>query len=125
MTPQSTVEAFIRHWNSNDMEAMYALCRDDVLWHNIPMDPIRGKPAMREAIDGFMAGVDSCDWQIHAIAANGALVLTERTDGFLLKNGRRAAIRTMGAFELDTDGLIAVWRDYFDMAELTREFAAA
>lgn len=125
MTPQATITAFIGHWNSGDMEAMYALCREDVTWHNIPMEPVRGKPAMRGAVDGFMAGVASCDWQIHAIAANGNAVLTERTDAFTLKDGRRAAIRVMGTFELDGDGLIVAWRDYFDMAEFGREFAPA
>lgn len=123
MTPIDTVTAFIAHWNSGDMDAMYAMCREDVIWHNIPMEPIHGKPAMRDAVAGFMVGVDSCDWQIHAIAANGNTVLTERTDGFAMKDGRRAAIRLMGAFELDADGQIAAWRDYFDMAEFSREFA--
>lgn len=125
MTPQDTVTTFIGHWNSGDMEAMYALCADDVVWHNIPMDAIHGKPAMREAVDGFMGNVAACDWQIHAIAANGATVLTERTDGFTFNDGRRAAIRVMGTFEIGPDGLIIAWRDYFDMVEFQREFLGA
>ena len=51
------------------------------------------------------------------------MVLTERTDGFIFKDGRRAAIRVMGTFEVGEDGLITAWRDYFDMAEFAREFA--
>jgi limonene-1,2-epoxide hydrolase len=124
MTPTQTVTAFIAHWNSGDMEAMYAMCAEDIVWHNIPMEPIAGKPAMRAAVAGFMAGVTACDWQIHAIAENGSTVLTERTDAFTLKDGRRAAIRVMGAFEIGADGLIAAWRDYFDLGEFQREFAA-
>ena len=123
MTPIETIETFIAHWNSGDMEAMYGLCAEGVVWHNIPMEPFAGKPAMRAAVDGFMAEVASCDWQVHAIAANGNAVLTERIDGFTFKDGRKAAIRVMGTFELDTDGKIAAWRDYFDMGEFQREFA--
>ncbi len=123
MTPIETVEAFIGHWNSGDMEAMFALCTDDVVWHNIPMDPIAGKAAMREAVVGFMINVERCEWETHSIAANGNTVLTERTDAFALKDGRRAALRVMGTFELDSAGLISAWRDYFDMAEFQREFA--
>ena len=123
MSPVETVETFIGHWNSGDMEAMFALCSEDVIWHNIPMDPIHGKPAMREAVAGFMMNVESCEWQTHAIAANGNTVLTERTDGFALKDGRSAALRLMGIFEINGDGLISAWRDYFDMAEFQREFA--
>jgi limonene-1,2-epoxide hydrolase len=125
MTPQDTVTAFIGHWNSGDMEAMYALCAEDVVWHNIPMDPISGKPAMREAVGGFMGNVAASEWQIHAIAANGTTVLTERTDGFTFKDGRRAAIRVMGTFEIGADGRITAWRDYFDMLEFQREFLGA
>jgi len=125
MTPIETVTAFIAHWNSGDMEAMYDLCAEDVVWHNIPMEPIAGKPAMRAAVEGFMANVSQCDWQVHAIAANGATVLTERTDGFTFTNGRRATIRVMGTFECDADGRIIAWRDYFDMLEFQREFAGA
>lgn len=125
MTPQATVEAFIAHWNSGDMEAMYALCAENVVWHNIPMEPFAGKHAMRAAVEGFMADVAACDWQVHAIAANGNVVLTERTDGFTFKDGRRAAIRVMGTFEVDAEGKITAWRDYFDMLEFQREFAGA
>jgi limonene-1,2-epoxide hydrolase len=123
MTPQQTVEAFIGHWNRCDIEAMLALCADGIVYHNIPMEPIHGTAAMRAMVEGFLANIAACDWQTHAIAANGNVVLTERTDGFTFKDGRRAAIRVMGAFELGTDGLITGWRDYFDMAEFTREFA--
>jgi len=117
------VRAFIGHWNGGDMEAMYAMCAEDVVWHNIPMEPFSGKAAMREAVAGFMADVESCDWQTHAIAENGGTVLTERTDAFAMKDGRRAAIRVMGTFEFGPDGLITAWRDYFDMGEFQREFA--
>ncbi len=123
MTPLDTVNAFIERWNTGDRDAMYALCADNIVWHNIPMDPVEGKAAFRAAIDGFSGNIAGCDWQIHAIAANGNTVLTERTDGFTFTDGRRAAIRVMGTFEVDEGGLITVWRDYFDMAEFAREFA--
>lgn len=124
MTPQQTVEAFIGHWNACDVGAMMALCAPDIVYHNIPMEPIHGTTAMRAMVEGFLANIASCDWVTHAIAANGNTVLTERTDGFTFKDGRRAAIRVMGTFVLDDAGLIAQWRDYFDMAEFAREFAA-
>lgn len=123
MTPQQTVEAFIDHWNACDIDAMLSLCADDIVYHNIPMEPIRGTTAMRAMVEGFLVNIESCNWQTHAIAANGNVVLTERTDGFNFKDGRKAAIRVMGTFDLDDAGLISGWRDYFDMAEFQREFA--
>jgi limonene-1,2-epoxide hydrolase len=124
MTPQQTVEAFIGHWNDYDLDAILALCAEGMVWHNIPMEPVIGKPAIRAATEGFMADIATCEWITHAIAANGNRVLTERTDGFTFKDGRKAAIRVMGTFEVNADGLITQWRDYFDMGEFQREFAA-
>lgn len=123
-TPQQTVEAFIGHWNACDREALLALCAEDTVWHNVPMDPIRGKAAVGAAIAGFMANIVACDWITHAIAAAGRIVMTERTDGFAFADGRSAAIRVMGVFEVDENGLITAWRDYFDMLEFQREFAS-
>jgi limonene-1,2-epoxide hydrolase len=124
MTPQQTVEAFIGHWNDYDLDAILALCAEGMVWHNIPMEPAIGKPAIRAATEGFMADIATCEWITHSIAANGNRVLTERTDGFTFKDGRKAAIRVMGTFEVNADGLITQWRDYFDMGEFQREFAA-
>lgn len=123
MTPQQTVEAFIGHWNACDIDGMLGLCAPDIVYHNIPMEPVHGTAQMRAMIEAFLADLAACDWQTHAIAANGNTVLTERTDGFTFKDGRRAAIRVMGAFEIGADGLITGWRDYFDMLEFQREFA--
>jgi limonene-1,2-epoxide hydrolase len=123
MTPQETVEAFINHWNACDIDAMLSLCAEDIVYHNIPMEPVNGTAQMRAMVEGFLANIASCDWQTHAIAANGNVVLTERTDAFNFKDGRRAAIRVMGTFDLDANGRITGWRDYFDMAEFQREFA--
>jgi limonene-1,2-epoxide hydrolase len=123
MTPQQTVEAFIGHWNTCDIDAMLALCAEGIVYHNIPMEPIQGTVAMRAMVEGFLVDIAACDWQVHAIAANGNTVLTERTDGFIFKDGRRAAIRVMGTFEIGADGLITAWRDYFDMVEFQREFS--
>jgi limonene-1,2-epoxide hydrolase len=125
MTPQETVEAFIGHWNACDIEAMLALCADDIVYHNIPMEPVHGTTAMQAMVEGFLGNIERCDWQTHAIAANGNVVLTERTDIFHFKDGRRAAIRVMGTFEIGADGRIAGWRDYFDMLEFQREFAGS
>ena len=125
MTPQATVETFIAHWNACDIDAMLSLCAEDIVYHNIPMEPVVGTAQMREMVSGFLANIEKCDWQTHAIAANGNTVLTERTDIFHFTDGRRAAIRVMGTFDLDAEGRIAGWRDYFDMLEFQREFAPA
>ena len=125
MSPQQTVETFIAHWNACDTNAIMAMCAEAIIYHNIPMEPVVGTGQMRAMIEGFMGDIDRCDWQTHAIAATGNTVLTERTDIFHFKDGRTAAIRVMGTFDIGADGRITGWRDYFDSAEFQREFAPA
>jgi limonene-1,2-epoxide hydrolase len=121
MTPQQTVEKFINAWNTGDMAGAFGMMADDIVWHNIPMEPAVGMAGV-QALMGTFPPVEGTEWITHHIAANGKVVLTERTDKFLV-GGKWRAIRVMGTFEVNAEGKIAQWRDYFDMAEFQREFA--
>jgi limonene-1,2-epoxide hydrolase len=121
MTPQETVEAFIAGWNSGDLDAVYGMMADDIVWHNIPMEPANGIDGVKALMAQFPPS-EGIEFVTHHIAANGNMVLTERTDKFLI-GGTWRAIRVMGTFEIDGAGKIAQWRDYFDMLEFQREFA--
>lgn len=125
MTPKDHVEAFINSWNRLDLDAVEAAFDDAIIYHNIPMEPIAGKSAVCAGIRGFMADIRACDWQTHHIAAAGSVVLTERSDAFTLADGRIATVRVMGTFLLSPEGKITHWRDYFDSAEMAREFGMA
>ncbi len=121
MTPQETVESFIQAWNDMDLDTAYAMMAEDIVWHNIPMEPAIGVEGAKKLMEGFPPIV-KIDWKTHHIAVNGNVVQTERTDSFTFENGKTASIRLMGIFEVDADGKIAKWRDYFDMLEFQREF---
>jgi limonene-1,2-epoxide hydrolase len=121
MTPQQTVEVFIGAWNSGDLDSVYGMMADDIVWHNIPMEPAVGLDGVKALMASFPPS-EGIEFETHHIAANGNVVLTERTDKFLI-SGRWRNIRVMGTFEIDGAGKIAQWRDYFDMAEFQREFA--
>lgn len=114
MSPSEVVQAFVAAWNRCDVEAIYALMTDDIVYHNIPWAPLHGLEAVRAAIKSF--GIEACEWTLHQTAESGAVVLTERTDRFLA-GGRWVTLRVMGAFEV-ADGRIRAWRDYFDPAGL-------
>ena len=107
------VRDFCAAWDRLDWEAVYAALDDDIVYHNIPMEPCRGIAAFKAFITGFP--VTEAQFEIHHILASGNVVMTERTDRFLL-GGKRISIRVMGIFVLK-HGKIAEWRDYFDMAE--------
>ena len=121
MNAQQIVETFIDAWNRQDMEAAFGLMADDIVWHNIPMEPAIGIAGCQALMAQFPP-IDGIDFITHFIATSGNMVLTERTDKFLI-GGTWRSIRLMGIFEVNEAGKIAKWRDYFDMAEFQREFA--
>lgn len=56
--------------------------------------------------------------KIHRAAADGAAVLTERTDALIL-GPLRIQFWVCGVFEVH-DGRITLWRDYFDFYDMTK-----
>jgi limonene-1,2-epoxide hydrolase len=107
-------DTFVKH----DAEALRPYLADDVVYHNIPMDPCVGADATVEFITGFFAMCESMTIEITNMAAHGDVVLTERIDTFKLGD-RVGPLPVMGVFELQ-DGRISKWRDYFDLAQVTR-----
>lgn len=116
------VRRFCAAWDRLDLDAIGAMLADDIVYHNIPMDRLEGRAAVEAYLRGA-AVFETAQWELLAIAANGATVLTERIDRFT-RNGRAIALPVMGAFEV-RDGRIAAWRDYFDLADYRRQLDAA
>src|SRR5579863_6025800 len=86
---------------------------DDVVYHNIPMEPAEGIEATMAVIDMFLGMSEALEFKVHHLASDGTTVLTERTDIFTIQ-GKSASLPVMGTFEV-VDGKITAWRDYFDM----------
>jgi limonene-1,2-epoxide hydrolase len=107
-------DAFAKH----DAEALRPFFTDDVVYHNIPMDPAVGIDATIAFINGFFAMCENMVIETIHLAVRGNVVLTERVDTF--KVGQIVApLPVMGTFEI-RDGKISAWRDYFDMAQITK-----
>lgn len=106
---------------SHDAETLRRFLSDDVVYHNIPMDPVVGAEAAVAFLAGFMGMCDKMEIDITHVAVRGDVVLTERVDTFTI--GQVVApLPVMGTFEVE-DGKIRAWRDYFDMAQVTKMFA--
>ncbi len=117
MTAIAIVRDFCAAWDRLDLDAITGALADDIFYHNIPMAPVEGIEAFKAFLTGF--AVSEAEFEIHHIAGDGNVVLTERTDRFLLA-GKRIVIRVMGVFVI-RDGKISEWRDYFDLAEFTSQ----
>lgn len=112
MTPSEVVLSFVAAWNANDLERILAHLHEDVVYHNMPVEPLHGRTAVRRYLES-KGGFDRMNWRVLAIAESGHKVLTERMDDFTL-NGVDVSLPLMGIFEIDGT-LIRAWRDYFDL----------
>ncbi len=112
-------DAFAKH----DAEALRPFFTDDVVYHNIPMDPAVGIDAAIAFVEGFFGMCDGMVIDTLHLAVNGNVVLTERIDTFTV-GSVVAALPVMGTFEL-RDGKISAWRDYFDLGQITAMLSGA
>jgi limonene-1,2-epoxide hydrolase len=110
------VERLIAAWESRDVAAIAACFAIDGVWHNMPYPPILGRDAIGASVGRFLAGVEQVNFDVrHAGVVAPGVVMNERVDSFRQRDGRELSIPVTGVFEL-RDGLIQVWRDYFDSA---------
>jgi limonene-1,2-epoxide hydrolase len=107
-------DAFAKH----DAELLRQFFTEDVVYHNIPMDAAVGIEETIAFITGFLAMFDSLVIETRHLAVRENIVLTERVDTFKIGD-KEAALPVMGTFEI-RDGKICAWRDYFDMAQITK-----
>ena len=118
---ETVVREFCAAFAAHDAEVLRPYFTDDVVYHNIPMDPAVGADAAVGFLAGFLTMCDKMEIEITNLAVDGDVVLTERVDTFTV--GQVVApLPVMGTFEL-RGGRISAWRDYFDMAQVTKLFS--
>jgi limonene-1,2-epoxide hydrolase len=121
-SPIEVVRRFCAAWSDNIGAAeLGAFFTDDAVYHNIPMAPVIGREAIANNIASFIRpgapGIESIQFRVIHIAANGPVVMTERVDVFKLPD-KSFELPVMGTFEV-SDGKISAWRDYFDLNQFT------
>jgi limonene-1,2-epoxide hydrolase len=119
---EKVVTDFCNAWPRKNIEELLAFFTDDAVYHNIPMDPARGKAAIRTVINTFLPMAKSLHFKVLHSAAAGNIVFNERVDIFDLGNGKTISLPVAGVFEV-TGNKIAAWRDYFDMQMYTKQMS--
>lgn len=116
--PQAVVEAFLAALANDELDRALALLDDDVLYVNVGLPAIRGRRRVAAAFRGLRSDSVSFEVYLHAVAATGPVVLTERTD--VIEVGPcRLQFWVWGRFEVD-GGQITLWRDSFDFLDIVR-----
>ena len=122
MTPGEVVTALIRANEARDVEAVLALCTDDVEYENVPMSVMHGHDEIRSMLGPFLGSAERVEWEVLAQVEDGDVVMNERVDRFWLPGGSTIELRVAGIFRV-SDGQVALWRDYFDLASFTEQMS--
>ena len=122
MNPTQIVTDFCNAVPRRNVEELLGFFSDDAIYHNIPIAPVQGRAAIAATLRGFLDPASDAEFEVLAIAAAGTAVLTERIDRFTI-NGKQIALPVMGTFEIDAHGKISAWRDYFDLAQFTKQMS--
>jgi len=114
------VTEFCTKWSTPDPEELAGYFAEDGVFHNMPMDAVQGREAIKAFIAGFVTAFDfdGVDFLVHRQVSDGNLVMNERTDVMRRKDGEPIRLPVTGVFEIE-NGKIKAWRDYFDMATVT------
>jgi limonene-1,2-epoxide hydrolase len=113
LSPTETVEAFLEAFVAMDFDTALTFLAEDCEYTNIPIGTVRGHAGVREVLGPFFAPIHENEFLILRQAAAGPVVFLERLDRHRLDHGWRE-LPVNSVFEVH-DGLITVWRDYFDL----------
>jgi limonene-1,2-epoxide hydrolase len=119
-TVQDFIAAFIKAWPTADPAPLGSFFDEDAVYHNIPLEPVIGRSAIVATIAQFMSMGGQVDVDIIHIVAEDPIVMTERVDHFTRDDGTTISLPVMGVIEVH-GGLIAAWRDYFDLSQFTSQ----
>ena len=122
MKPTQIVAEFCNALPRRNVEELVGFFSPDAVYHNIPIAPVKGRDAIAATLRGFLDPSTQAEFEVLSLAAAGNKVLTERIDRFTI-NGKQIALPLMGTFEVDAQGKISAWRDYFDLAQFTKQMS--
>lgn len=105
------------HTEKLDAPALRSMLADDARYQPImPIAPVRkGADAIVEELERQYQLYDECACNTLNVAVSGNTVFTERVDTVRqLANGQRTTTHVVGVFDLDANGKIMWWREYWD-----------
>lgn len=121
-TPESVVRDFCNAFSKCDVDLLLDFFAEDAVYHNIPIAPVEGRAAIGATLKQFLDPNGSAEFEVKNLSVSGNTVLTERVDRFTIQ-GKQVALPVMGTFEVDANGKISAWRDYFDMNQFTAQLS--
>lgn len=120
--PLEIIKAMTDAMAVKDYDAALPWFTDDCEYINLPMSSVTGPAGVRSVLEPFFAPTIENEFRILRMAVQGDTVFTERLDRHLIDTGW-VELPVTGVFVI-RDGKIAVWREYFDLGTIVRQWPA-
>lgn len=109
------VREFLDAWGAVDPDWAMDCLSDDIVYINQPLEPVVGQKDVRQIVGGIMELSYAVNWELRNCFGRGSTVVTERLDCWdFTGDGWGLKLPCIGMFDVNDDGLICGWRDYFD-----------
>ena len=102
-----------------DFAAVAAHCSEDCSYEDVPYAAATavGRAAIQAKLELGLATLERLPTTIHELVEQGDTIMVERTEVWHHPTGERATLPVAAVFKF-RDGLITVWRDYWDAKTL-------
>jgi len=102
-----------------DFAAVAAHCSEDCSYEDVPFEAATavGRAAIHAKLELGLGMLERLPTTIHELVEDGDTMLVERTEVWHHATGERATLRVAAVFKF-RDGLITLWRDYWDAKTL-------
>ncbi|MEU8901130.1 limonene-1,2-epoxide hydrolase family protein [Nocardia sp. NPDC048505] len=117
----TTVREFFTALELSAVDEALELLHPDIVWKNTSLPDVRGLRRVGAVLRGLDREAFGFGVEIHHIAADGDIVLTDRTD-YLRAGPLTVGFWVTGTFEL-RDGRIVLWHDHFSFENFFRGVA--
>ena len=121
---ETVVRKFHAAWLQSDLDELVSFFSDDAVYTDGPRGVHHGIDAIRAELGTMVKIVPSTSIDIKKLVAEGGTVMVERVDSFKL-GGKPFDLEVAAVFDVDDNGRIKRWRDYYDLKSLEDRFTSA
>jgi len=123
MSPEEVIATFVAAVERGDIDEALKHMAPDCEYDNVPMGKNVGHEAIRQTLAMFVSPENPARFEVVRQAAQGNLVFNERVDRLTI-GGKRVEVPVVGVWEVDPGSAkITLWRDYFDMGQVSSQMA--
>ena len=121
---ETVVRKYLAAWKRSDLDELVSFISDDAVYTDGPRGVHHGIDAIRAELETMVKVVPSTSVDIKKLVASGGTVMVERVDNFKL-GGKPFDLEVAAVFDVDDNGRIKRWRDYYDLKSLEDRFTSA